>query len=147
MEVFTRENLGQIYTHACQTYPEECCGFVYADGTIHIGTNIQNELNQKYPDTYKRIGTNGYTFSIPDTVALNNSFRGTNPAVLIYHSHPDVGAYFSSEDRDKAIFNGIPIYPVKYLVIDVRDGVVHEAMLFEWASQEFICTKIFQTNV
>jgi len=104
MDVLNFENLERIYSHASGVYPEECCGFVFADGTIHLGTNIQNELNQRNPDTYKRNAANGYTFSVLGTVALNKSFRSDNPAVVIYHSHPDVGAYFSTEDRDKTLF-------------------------------------------
>ena len=53
---------------------------------------------------------------------MNKAFRSDNPVVVIYHSHPDVGAYFSDEDQDKALFLGEPIFPVSYLVVDVRQA-------------------------
>jgi len=92
---------------------------------------------------YRRSAVNGYTFAVADTLLLNRSLRGDNPARVIYHSHPDVGAYFSSEDVDKALFMGQPIHPVAYLVVDVREGQAHGAKLFEWSGEEFVCSREF----
>ena len=52
----------------------------------------------------------------------------------IVHSHPDVGAYFSSEDRDMALGGGEePLWPgVRYLVVSVRGGQVEGARLYAW---------------
>ena len=39
---------------------------------------------------------------------------------MIYHSHINVGAYFSEEDKKQATYDGNLLYPgVNYLVIDV----------------------------
>ncbi|HHW78759.1 MAG TPA: hypothetical protein GX399_17285 [Xanthomonadaceae bacterium] len=75
--------------------------------------------------------------SVEDIRFLENSFSTPVPAIVIYHSHPDVGAYFSDEDREKALFDGVPIYPVSYLVIDVRQGKAVEAVLFSYLDGEF----------
>ena len=139
MVVLTDDTLRCIYAHAASTYPEECCGFVFSDGSVHQGVNIQNELNELSPGVYRRSATNGYTFSVADTVLLNGSFRGKNPVVIIYHSHPDVGAYFSKEDQDKALFMGEPVFPVTYLVVDVRAGEARGAKLFQWEQGCFNC--------
>jgi len=146
MDALGQESLKRIYSHACNTYPEECCGFVFADGTVHIGINIQSELNQRQPRIHKRTAATGYTFSVADTLAMNRSFRGGNPAVVIYHSHPDVGAYFSREDENKALFMGQPAYPVAYLVVDVCNAQVRAAKLFEWNGNCFTCTRTFRVN-
>jgi adenylyltransferase/sulfurtransferase len=143
MDVLCNESLQQIYSHACSAYPEECCGFVYADGSVYLGTNIQNELNRRNPELYQRSAVNGYTFSVADTLTMNKSFLDNNPVAIIYHSHPDVGAYFSREDEDKALFMGEPIHPVSYLVVDVREGKARGAKLFQWSGQGFVCCQDF----
>ena len=82
---FCQSTLQSLYGHASATYPEECCGFVFADGSVHFGENIQNELHQRNPSVYRRTAANGYTFSVADTVMLAQSFSGGNPVALIYH--------------------------------------------------------------
>lgn len=139
MGIISNDSLRTIYQHACAAYPDECCGFVLADGQVYTGTNIQNELHAKHPDIYPRCSANGYTFSAEDTVRLNESFRTPNPVVIIYHSHPDVGAYFSQEDSEKALFSGEPRYPVHYLVVDVRDAIAKGAKLFDWNGRVYFC--------
>lgn len=145
-DVFSAEVLGAIYRHAVEIYPEECCGFVFADARVHRGENIQNQLNERSPEVYRRSAANGYTFAVADTLLLNRSLRGDNPVRVIYHSHPDVGAYFSREDEDKALFMGQPIHPVTYLVVDVRAGEAMGAKLFEWNGEGFVCSREFPGN-
>ena len=135
MKVLSPSALEQIYAHADRSYPEECCGFVFADGSVYLGSNIQNELHRKNPEMYSRSAANGYTFSVADTLMMNKAFRSDNPVVVI--SHPDVGAYFSDEDQDKALFMGEPIYPVSYLVVDVRQGQTQGSKLFAWDGKRF----------
>ncbi len=122
----------KIYEHATKDYPEECCGFVLKDGSIHYGENIQNFLAKIDPQTYKRNAKTGYTLAVKDTIFLNRSFKTRNPVTIIYHSHPDVGAYFSTEDKNKALFMGRPIYPVKYLVIDVKNKKICDSKIYAW---------------
>jgi proteasome lid subunit RPN8/RPN11 len=135
--------LQSLYSHACTSYPEECCGFVFANGSVHLGSNIQNELHQRNPEVYQRTAANGYTFSVADTVMMNQSFKSANPVAVIYHSHPDVGAYFSNEDQDKALFMGEPVFPVRYLVIDCKQAIAIGAKLFEWDGKAFVCSHEF----
>jgi len=139
-DVLTEPVIQQLFCHAEATYPNECCGLVFADATVHLGTNIQDQLHRNQPEVFQRTAANGYTFAVQDTLLLNQSLRSGNPARVIYHSHPDVGAYFSREDEDKALFMGHPIFPVAYLVIDVRDAQARGAKLFEWSGNGFTCT-------
>jgi proteasome lid subunit RPN8/RPN11 len=61
--------------------------------------------------------------------------------VVLYHSHPDAGAYFSTMDRQWALTpGGRPLWDgVGYLVVSVRDGRADEARLYTWdpASRDF----------
>lgn len=135
--------LRQVYRHAAASYPEECCGFVFSDARVHEGQNIQNQLNRSSPDTYQRTAASGYTFSVADTLLLSRSLQDSVPVRIIYHSHPDVGAYFSQEDQGKALFMGQPIHPVAYLVVDVRNGQSVGSKLFEWNDEKFVCSREF----
>lgn len=135
--VLAHHSLAELFAHAETQYPEECCGFVLSDGTVRVATNIQNDLHRADPHRYPRDARRGYTMSIDDVRFLERSLATPTPAAVIYHSHPDVGAYFSDEDRDKALFAGAPVYPVSYLVIDVRDGHAHAAVLFSFREGEF----------
>ena len=52
---------------------------------------------------------------------------------VFVHSHPDVGAYFSREDKEKALPEGRPSWPgVDYLVVSCRGGTVDDAKLYSW---------------
>ena len=56
---------------------------------------------------------------------------------IIYHSHVDVGAYFSEEDKKQATFDGGPVYPgTHYLVVDVTKEKVRGSKLFIWSDEK-----------
>jgi proteasome lid subunit RPN8/RPN11 len=63
------------------------------------------------------------------------------PVKVLYHSHLDVGAYFS--DTDAAVAKGgqdEPPWDLAYLVTSVRGGVVDDRKLFVWdpAARSFV---------
>ncbi|UTN74317.1 hypothetical protein NMC42_21690 [Pseudomonas aeruginosa] len=62
---------------------------------------------------------------------------------VFLNSSSDVGAYFSREDIDKALYAGEPMLPVDYLVVDVAAGNVRGAKLFAWRNGRFECTREF----
>lgn len=132
-----RQNIQTVFSHASECYPEEACGFVYLDGSVHAGSNIQNSLHCSDPERYQRDAHTAFTFSVADMHLLATSFCSGNPVSIIYHSHPDVGAYFSREDTDKALFMGRPVHPVMHLVVDVRKRVAKGALLFRWNGFQF----------
>lgn len=145
-KIFTQATLSILFKEAEEKYPEECCGFILIDGTVCPARNIQNELHNSDPQRYPRDAHCGYTMSVEDILLLERSFAMQISASVIYHSHPDVGAYFSNEDRDKALFCGIPVYPVSYLVIDVRNGKAVEAVLFSYLDGDFQQVQKFVAN-
>lgn len=122
--------LALVYRHATETYPDECCGLIFADGSLRRGRNIQDALHTADPIAFPRDGRRGYTFAVEDMLVLEKSFDTANPVVVIYHSHPDAEAYFSDEDRDRAVIAGRPVYPVAHLVITVPQGRPRGAQLF-----------------
>ncbi len=64
---------------------------------------------------------------------------------MLYHSHLDVGAYFSETDAAAANMGGDePAYDLAYLVVSVRAGTVDDSRLFVWdvAKRAFVEGKL-----
>jgi proteasome lid subunit RPN8/RPN11 len=59
------------------------------------------------------------------------SCDGDRPARVVYHSHTNGRAYFSTVDRQMAAG---PAYPVQHVVIGVAAGAVSEAAQFAWSA-------------
>lgn len=122
--------LAEIYAQARAEFPGECCGYMRGSGaarTLVRCTNYQDRLHKLDPETYPRTSANGYNFGGRQQMDFANSFNGDDPATIIYHSHPRVGAYFSREDETAALSAG---WDVDYLVVDVQEQEVREAVLF-----------------
>lgn len=122
--------LEDIYRHARAAFPDECCGYIVGVGRnarLVACANRQNELHELDPESHPRTARDGYEIAGRELLDLVRSFDGDAPARIIYHSHPLVGAYFSAEDARAATAAG---YPVDYLVVDVQEDEVVEAVLF-----------------
>jgi proteasome lid subunit RPN8/RPN11 len=124
----TEEALAALYAHARRDYPNECCGMVFgpkdspaADRAVACA-NIQNELHAEDPIKHTRDARTAYNLGAADLFKLAKSLRSGAPAKIVYHSHVDVGAYFSDTDQAAAQMDGEPSYPVEYVVVDVRAG-------------------------
>lgn len=132
----TINDIREIYSLAIEQYPNECCGLILQQG-IRPCTNIQNQLHQADPSNYPRTATTAFTFSASDALFLSRNINSDNPVKAIYHSHPDVGAYFSHTDKANALYEGQPIYPVDHLVIDVQNGRVICSKIFRFIAAEY----------
>ena len=138
--------LNAIYRHVESTYPEEGCGFVFEspDGELRAlpTPNRASELHRRDPSRYPRDGRNYFE---PDMgVWLKAERDGLLPR-LIFHSHPEVGAYFSETDRQSAVFEDddgavFERHPgVDHLVVSVRGSPpeADEAKLFRYRQGAF----------
>ena len=123
-----------VYQHARECYPSECCGFIRQSGAVHIAENTQDFMHAQDPISNPRTSAEAYTFSVRDLLTLERSFSTADPATVIYHSHPDVGAYFSKKDIEDALYKGLQKYDVDHLVIDVRKEGTKGARLFRFAN-------------
>ena len=128
--------LDEMLAHARATTPDECCGAVLSSGgrdVVRRFTNIQSRLHAEDPAMYPRDAHTAYT---PEPRELFAALRdGEAPGAslkVFYHSHTRVGAYFSGEDRARAMFGDDPAYPdVAYVVVsDIRTP--GEARAFRW---------------
>lgn len=128
--------LTSIYDFARQCYPEECCGLIFKEG-IKFCQNIQADLHHADPTHYPRTARQGFTLTPADSLLVSRSLSSENPVKIIYHSHPDVGAYFSDEDKKYALWDGSPVYPVDHLVIDIQKRSVICSKLFRFIEGDY----------
>jgi len=146
-----RAALDEILAHARSTHPEECCGAVLEVGgrdLVRRFTNIQARLHGEDPAANPRDGQTAYT---PEPKELLAALRaGEAPGARLkafYHSHTRAGAYFSGEDRARAMFGDEPAYPdLAYLVVsDSRTPGEARAFRWEERARDFVEVAITTT--
>src|SRR5579862_9215844 len=104
------------YADAAQAYPEEACGLLIgprdsdACDEVRPCRNMQNELHLQDPVAFPRDAGMAYSLGGKDLLFMARSLDGPRPVKIIYHSHCDVGAYFSQEDQRAATIDGEPAY-------------------------------------
>ena len=133
-----RELMLEVFQHARECYPEECCGLLIgplAAAPSHFVrcTNVQSrrraqgesELDARHAfwiDEGELLG------------ALRSAEERGEELRVVYHSHVDTPAYLSHTDLQGALTpDGLPLWPgVAHLVVSVREDGVREAALFAW---------------
>src|SRR5262249_25050664 len=101
--------LAEIYAHARETYPEECCGFLIGPrdsagvDEVRRCVNEQNRYHALDPERFPRTARIAYYLGGRDLRFLMQSIETPRPVKIIYHSHIDVGSYFSAEDIRAAL--------------------------------------------
>jgi proteasome lid subunit RPN8/RPN11 len=144
LPVIPAQVLTEIYAHARGTYPEECCGFLLGpqdSATIDEVRRCVNEQNRYHamdPQSFPRTAREAYYLGGKDLRVLRESLSSPRPVKIIYHSHPDVGAYFSAEDTRGALgrepdATAEPQYPVDHIVVDAQADHIAGAKLFRWS--------------
>ena len=145
----SQTSLAAMQAHACEAYPDECCGMIIErDGREEVVrvTNIQNELHAQDPDQFPRTAAIAYTMGPEAAPILMRAERGELRLLAIYHSHPEHDAYFSEEDRRQA-FGGWdePNYPqAGQIVMSVRARHVRTTKVFVWeaTAHDFVETDL-----
>jgi len=144
--------LTRVAEEAVKSYgrDEEACGYLtgpegeplLCDEVVPL-VNLANRYHEVDPETYPRTGR---TYFLIDPLKFSKAVaagRGNGrPVRILYHSHLDVGAYFSETDAAAATMGGDkPSYDgLFYLVTSVRKGGVDDHKLFAWdpATKSFV---------
>jgi proteasome lid subunit RPN8/RPN11 len=123
---------------------EESCGFLVGpatdaraiDGIVPM-VNRANKLHALDPEAYPRTGRMYFDIdSMKFDAAIRKGQAEGRPVKVLYHSHLDVGAYFSETDATVAkMGQGEPPWDLCYLVTSVRQGRVDDRKLFVWDPQ------------
>jgi [CysO sulfur-carrier protein]-S-L-cysteine hydrolase len=130
----------QIYAHARAAFPAECCGYLTGPrdaGAVHTAIACRNaQLDGEHPTAPERGEDTGFVIAGAELLAFARAFDGDAPPRIVYHSHTNGRAYFSSVDREVAANS----YPVQHLVIGVTADHVTECAQFAWsdAARDFV---------
>lgn len=137
--------LAEIYDHARETFPDECCGWLCGPRDGANTTRVRRANNAYTPDTHPtaddRSAETAYVIEGDELLELARDLDDSDaPPRVIYHSHPNGRAYFSATDRAVALdpWGGGPLYPVQQLVVGIDETRVVEAKLFAWDGSEFV---------
>lgn len=131
----------EISRHAVETFPEECCGVILADGVmdqVRRLKNVQNQLHALDPETYPRDATIAYAMDMKELESVIREAEAARASIkAFYHSHPDHEAYFSAEDKTFAMPFGEPNFPESaQIVISVYDRVVKRIAAYVWSEEK-----------
>jgi adenylyltransferase/sulfurtransferase len=133
------DELAAIRRQAEAEYPAECCGVVLAksgdaaERRVYPCRNIQDALHARDPGRFPRDARTAYYIAHEDLLEIGRQETRGFGVDVIYHSHVDVGAYFSETDRQQALFDGEPAYPAAtYVVVGVNGGRADETRAFRW---------------
>jgi proteasome lid subunit RPN8/RPN11 len=130
----------EISRHAEETFPDECCGVVFAGATgdrVRRLNNIQNRLHALDSKTYPRTAAIAYAVDPKELeAAIDEAERHGGKLKAFYHSHPNHEAYFSDEDKAFASPFGEPTFPgAAQIVISIYDRVVKRICVFAWSEE------------
>jgi [CysO sulfur-carrier protein]-S-L-cysteine hydrolase len=134
--------LDAVYAHVAQCYPKEGCGVLVhgpAGWQVRPMVNAYDRYHAKDPIGFPRTALTAYFFDPKEWLSVSEQAEKDGARIAcIFHSHADVGAYFSSEDKAMAAPDGEPVMPgASYLVVAVDNGRVTAAKLFWWENGQF----------
>lgn len=133
--------LSEIYRAVEPDWPHEGCGFVFTfDDELRVlpTKNRAQQLHERFPEEYPRGGEDWFD---PDMKPWLQAQRNGGIPAIIFHSHPEVGAYFSQDDRDMARLKDedgalVERNPgVRHIVVSVRQGKADGALMFAWNAE------------
>ncbi len=146
-----RSDLQKIYDQARDEHPAECCGLLTADSpgsvsAVHPCENIQGRLHDEDPESYPRDSRIAYFIDPKALLNIVSAIEKSGGVVSgFYHSHIDCEAYFSEEDKERAMAWDEPAYPhAAYLVVSVCGDGARNFETFAWdeSTRDFVTVKM-----
>jgi [CysO sulfur-carrier protein]-S-L-cysteine hydrolase len=127
----------------CEADPaREVCGFVVRRGAeleVVPVPNVADRYHAADPERFPRTSRDSYLMDPKVQLRLQREIEAWGGEIVaVWHSHVEVGAYFSEKDRADAVVDGIQTLPgAEYLVLGVRGGRVTETKRFRWDGRAF----------
>lgn len=129
--------LNELYNHALDTQPEECCGLIVGDDDDRYQRLVRcrNEMTQRHqrdPVAYPRDGTEAFYMNEHDY--LREQQRADDEGLrvtAVYHSHVGSAVYLSEMDLDYAESTLFPFPDADHIVVSVSEGAVRGLGLFD----------------
>jgi proteasome lid subunit RPN8/RPN11 len=128
----------QIEADAVACYPNEACGFAMGpDADAKVIDEMRSEPNEadkwhaRDPITFPRTAKTYFKINeLRASRLFEAQEKAGRPVKVIYHSHCDVGAYFSPEDAYTFAVDGQLTWPCAFVVVSVVEGVVVDRKLW-----------------
>jgi proteasome lid subunit RPN8/RPN11 len=131
-----RRILNDLYNHALETQPEECCGLIIGHAVERYRRvfRCRNEMTQRHqqdPVAYPRDGRVAFYMNEHDYMGAQEKADSDGLAVTaVYHSHVGSAAYFSEMDIEYAESALFPFPDAEHIVVSVSEGTVRGLGLF-----------------
>lgn len=125
--ILSDEVIAAIKKHAVESFPYECCGFLY--GTENDERRIALSVrvpNSKAGDQRRRFEISPDDYRWAERHALENDLQ----LLGVYHSHPNHPAIASETDLAMAM----PYF--SYVIISVNNGIPGEIKSWQLAEEE-----------
>lgn len=129
--------LNELYAHALETLPEECCGLIVGDDRHRYVRVVpcRNEMTRRHhedPQSHPRDGTSAFWMNERDYLQAREQAAAEGQRVTaVYHSHVGVDAYLSDEDLSYAEHDFFPFPEADQLVVAVFDRQVKRIAAFQ----------------
>ena len=128
--------LNELFAHARETLPEECCGLIVGDAEIRYQRVVRcrNEATHRHqanPEQYPRDGREAFFMNELDYVQAQESAEASGERITaVYHSHVDVDAYLSPMDLEYAESEFFPFPDADHIVVAAFDRKVDSVAFF-----------------
>ena len=134
--------LQPLIAHVESCYPQEGCGVIFKgpQGLRALPLkNVYDRYHARLPVQFPRTNETAYRI---DELQLQRAIDAAEEAgeklVCVFHSHCDVGSYFSKEDSDMAAPDGIEMRPgLKWMVVAVDKGKATTYKTFTFVGGQF----------
>ena len=128
----------------CEVDPDrEVCGFVVRrGGALHVVpvVNVADRYHALDPARFPRTSREAYLMDPKEQLRVHRELEAWGGEIVaVWHSHVEVGAYFSEKDRADAVVDGVQAVPgAEYLVLGVRGGRVTEVKRYRLDGGDFV---------
>ena len=131
-----RRILNDLYAHAIETLPDECCGLIVGsdEDRFQLLMRCRNEMTMRHrqdPVEYPRDGSEAFYMNSLDYMMVQDEAEARGARVTaVYHSHVGVGAYLSGMDLAYAESASFPFPDADHIVVAVFDRKVDSVAFF-----------------
>ncbi len=131
-----RRILNDLYAHAIETLPDECCGLIVGtdEDRFQRLVRCRNEMTMHHrqdPVEFPRDGSEAFYMNSLDYMMVQEEAEARGAQVTaVYHSHVGVGAYLSGMDLAYAESASFPFPDADHIVVAVFDRKVDSVAFF-----------------
>ena len=132
--------LNELFTHALETLPEECCGLIVGDECEPFRRLVRcrNEMTPRHrsnPERYPHDGREAFHMNEGDYHGVREKAKDAGERVTaVYHSHVGTGAYLSEIDLEGVEGTDFPFPQADQIVVAVFERRVTGVGIFQRAA-------------